>query len=512
MDTPNTVLSLKNKFELSTKSLNIISDSYTNTVLYGSIKSKSSSLYDNSTIKLSPTKSIYLEDELSKDFSDIENAKTVTQDIAYPETGNTQNAASPETGDTQDVAPPETGNGDASPLFNPILPEPTITVSICLYYINEMAVNPFFEYLFTWNEETKQAEFPKKSIDLQIPSLFIHEQPPTPRVPQTSSNSRKIPTTPVKTQIMNECIDFIVELFQLHEVFNTTRLKEMFNGFIWVHESNTIYMFFNVFDKRTALSKIDETTPHPLISASTKAIDERTNGANREGDDRISQNGMKDNRGSEMKWKKTYKWAILDEIINKQYIATKNAPILPEIVKMFKENTFLKTLHTTASDNSLRKIPLEYPLSLYLCDGGAEGDNTTSIEWKNVVATEDEDEYFIENTVNYSLLGDFYYFSSEAIETVDVMGMLSSSTSSPASSHPWEEKNFKRYAVFLNVHNGEYTIEESYIVKDTSTITKEQWEQYYSKTDPANVSTIWFKDKGLQLWGVKYPAQFYRVS
>jgi hypothetical protein len=281
---------------------------------------------------------------------------------------------------------------------------------------------------------------------------------------------------------MNECIEFVVELYQLHEVFNTTLLREMFKGFIWSQESNTIYLFFNVFNKKTAFSKTDETSPQP-----------------------------------------SYKWAILDEIINKQYIATKNAPILPEIVKMFKENTFLKTLHTTDSDNSLRKIPVEYPLSLYLCkrngDGGAaEGEDapTTTVEWKNVVATEAEkDEYFIENTVNYSLLGNFYYFSSEAIETADGANIFSPAPlpSTPsASSAPWEEKDFKRYAVFLNVHNGKYTIEESYITKDISTITKEQWEQYYSKTDPANVSTVWFKDRGLQLWGVKYPNQFYCIS
>lgn len=495
MHTSKTVNSLNRKFGTGSSSSNTISKRPIHTV--------SSTPNMGSIVKLdSKSMSSYLEEgELSTDFSTIEESLKKTDKVessgfftpsnnpsdTNTATENSNSNANTNTNSASDNANTnsatentntniasenantvaENEETEGSPPFEPILPKKTVTACICAYYINETIVNPFFEYLFTWNDETKHAEFPKKTIHLQPPSSLFDESgmetnPSTPSNTGPNTNS----TTPVKTQIMNECIDYILDLFDLHNIFNTTLLQQMFKGFIWMYESNTVYLFFNVFNKKTSFSKIDETTPPPK-----------------------------------------YKWAILDEIVNKQYIANKNAPVLPEIVTLFKENTFLNTLHATSSTNSLRKIPLEHPLSLYLCENQANpevGEENTTIVWKNVVAVEDD--YFIENTVNYPSLGDFYYFSSEVIETADT-------TNAPSSpSFPWGDNDCRRYAVFLNVYNGEYTIEESYIVKDTSTINKEQWKQYYSKTDSTNVSTIWFKDRGLQLWAIKYPNQFYCIS
>jgi len=529
--------------------------------------------YEKSIISLdNKSRPSYLEEgELSKDFSQIINSLKEMEEIAtgtffssltppsdenidsknentdtVDTTGNQEPSTSIEPGETPDspspVEPTLPKNtmsqrtpslGASPPVTTPndsYLPDDTtnpkskmgrspdfsITARICLYYINETIVNPFIEYLFTWNNETKYSEFPKKTIELQAPSSYIEDSEiesiskspieiNTLKKKQTNKSTSSLRSlsdfntqypsssanTSIKTQIMNECIEYIVDLFDLHEIFNPTLLEQMFKGFVWVQESNTVYLFFNVFNKKRSLSKIDEITPP-----------------------------------------KMYKWAILDEIVNKHYIVNKNAPILPEITTLFKENASLKTLYVSSSMNSLRKIPISHPVSLYLCEKQESEEidtENTKIEWQNVVDVEDD--YFIEKTVDYSLLGDFYYFSSDIIENSGggseehpdgfllypgnrpderaVTNIETGNTTKVAiEPSPWNKKKFKRYAVFLNIYNDEYAIEESYIVKDTSTVNEEQWKRYYTKTDPTNVSTIWFKDRGLQLWAVKYPNQF----
>lgn len=415
----------------------------------------------------------YLDDDLSKDFSLISKSISPDSDgINYTNDNEEEekteeekedkktledtysSTPSPTPEDSPSPSPP------SSPNFDPIFPNKPITAYICPYYMNETVINQFYEYLFTWNEETKFAEFPKKIINLAPYNSDIDDITTTP------GNSSKSPETSVKTQIMNEAIEFILDLFDLHDIFNQTLSDEMFKGFIWMYETHTIYIFFNIPNKKTTFSKIDDTTPTPTPSPQ-------------------------------------YKWAILDEIINKQYIANKNAPILPEIVKLFKENTALTRIYKNNVNNSFHKIPLEYPRCLYLCENqnAADAGEDTPITWKNVATGgegDHQDKYYIENTVNYSVLGDFYYFSTDPIDP-------------PAEFSPWKDDEVKRYAVFLNIYNGEYTVEESYIVKDTSTVTKEQWNHYFSKTNQSNVSTIWFKDRGLQLWAVKYPNQFYSL-
>ena len=450
--------------------------------------------FTNSIKSKSKSPPSYLEDVLSKDFSLISKSISPDSDgINYTndneeeekKEGEEEKKEGEEKDDkktledtysstpspTPEDSPPPSPT--PSPNFDPIFPNKPITACICPYYMNETVINPFYEYLFTWNEETKYAEFPKKIINLQLSSSSnsdIEDITPSNSSFNSSSNTinssispptSKSPHTSVKTQIMNEAIEFILDLFNLHDVFNQTLLDEMFKGFIWIYETHTIYIFFNIPNKKTTFSKSDETTPTPTPQ---------------------------------------YKWAILDEIINKQYIANKNAPVLPEIVKIFKENTFLKIIHINSVNNSSHKIPVEYPRCLYLCENqnAADAGEDTPITWKNIAVGDNQDKYYIENTVNYSVLGDFYYFSTDQIDP-------------PAEYSPWKDDEVKRYAVFLNIYNGEYTLEESYIVKDTSTVTKEQWEHYFSKTEQSNVSTIWFKDKGLQLWAIKYPNQFYSL-
>ena len=331
----------------------------------------------------------------------------------------------------------------------------SITAYISIYLINESreTINPFFQYFFIWDEETKTANFPKKIINLPI-SL-------------NSDNENS--TEYIQTQIFNECIEYILEVFDLYEGFDTSLLDEMFKGFIWNSKVNTVHLFFNVSLKN----------PNKHIEVS-KNINQP--------DDSIVLNETPI----------LFKWAILDEIINKQYIENKSVPIFPEIVNLFKENTFLNTIYISAPDNNLKKIPIEYPLCLYMCRATQPNSPIQSIVWENVL---NNNEDIIENTIDFQPLGDYYYFSSTPLN----------SNSPENVTSQWEKDYLKKYAVFLNINNGKYSSEESYIVKDISTITKEQWDNYAEKINQTDVSTIWFKENGLQLWAIKYPSQFCSI-
>jgi hypothetical protein len=334
------------------------------------------------------------------------------------------------------------------PVQRPPVAIPPITAYISIYLINDSdAINPFFQYYFIWDEEAKTANFPKKIINLQLPSSL-------------NSNNEN---TYIQTQIINECIEYILEVFDLYEEFNSSIFDEMFKGFIWNSKLNTVHLFFNVSKKlKNPNTRInDSIEPSPM-----------------------------------------FKWAILDEIINKQYIVNKSIPIFSEIINLFKENTFLNTIYISAPNNNLKKIPLEYPLSLYICKNRTipnQNETTTlSVVWENVYNDNND---IIENTINFQPLGDYYYFSSIPIN----------SNSSDTVTSLWNKDNIKKYAVFLNINNGKYSSEESYIVKDINTITEEQWDNYTKKINQTDVSTIWFKENGLQLWAIKYPTQFCSI-
>jgi hypothetical protein len=321
-----------------------------------------------------------------------------------------------------------------------------IQVYISIYSINDTdAIFPFFKYLFVWNEETKCADFPKKTIDYH--------------------NTDSI--TNIQTQILNECIEYILDLFDLYNDFEYNEnddsfFNDMFKGFIWNHELNSVHLFFELPNRFEKLDEIKESS---------------------------------------------FKWAILDEIINKQYIDNKSVPISPVIVDLFKENVFLNTIYIINSNENPKKRPLEYPLCLYLCEVPSTDDESQLINnssspdtWKNtsikheIINISD----IIDKTIDFPLLGDYYYFSTTLIER----------ESSELVTLPWKTEVFKKYAVFLNINNGQYFNEESYILKDVITVTDEQWVNYFKKTNQIEVSTISFKYKDLPLWAIKYPSQF----
>jgi len=386
---------------------------------------------------------VYLEKgDLPTDFSIIEDNVNISNEssvnpLNYLST-LLQNKTNIDKENTEDLSSNDPNdNNTISLTTNPI------EAYISIYSINDTdAIFPFFKYLFVWNEETKCADFPKKIINYH------------------NTNS----TTNIKTQILNECIEYILGVFDLHDKFDESFFSNMFKGFIWNYELNTVHLFFEV-------PNVDEKSNTTKISS--------------------------------------FKWAILDEIINKQYIDNKSIPISPIIVNLFKENVFLNTIYITNFNENSNKRPLEYPLSLYLCEIPSTDDENQLINnssspdtWQNVIIKDENNNIsdIIDKTIDFPLLGDYYYFSSTQINP--------NIESSDIVTSPWKKEVLKKYAVFLNINNGEYFNEESYILKDVSIVTNEQWINYSKKINQIEVSTIWFKYKELPFWAIKYPTQF----
>jgi len=429
---------IRTKFTTNTQSILTVVNSYN--------KPPSTSIYNIST----EPEIVYLEpDTLTLDFNELNSTPNSLSNSENNGTnGSNENNGSNEKNNSSIGFLGLFGNStpeESNPI--PIFLNQPINAYICIYSIIK-TTTPFFEYLFTYNSETGNVEFPKKIINLELST------PPTDNKPTSS----------IKTQIMNECLEYIIDLFQLdHTKINTAFLERIFKGFILKNTSNSIYLFFdgtefnytNISSTSTPTTNKEEltATPPPLL-----------------------------------------KMGILDEIINKQSI--NKTKILPEIVELFKENPYIATIYYK---NGLNKTPVIYPLCLYLCSKNEEAVSaeTDQISWKNVHIDDDITHGI---TVDFPLLGDFYYFSSKPL--------IDEST----EQEPWKKDIYRKYAVFLDTNNGEYSIEESYIVKDLTTINKEQLDNYFQKLNPANISTIWFKYNGIQLWAIKYPTQITYIN
>jgi hypothetical protein len=391
---------------------------------------------------------VYLEpDTLTLDFNELNSAPNSLSDNGNSGSGTSNNNGSNENNNSSIGILGLFGNStpeESNPL--PIFLNQPINTYICIYSIIK-STTPFFKYLFTYNSETGNVEFPKKIINLELST------PPTDNKPTSS----------IKTQIMNECLEYIIDLFQLdHTKINTAFLERIFKGFILKNTSNSIYLFFDgtEFNYTNISSTTTTNKEQPTAVATPQPL---------------------------------FKMGILDEIINKQSID--KTKILPEIVELFKENPYIGTIYYK---NGLNKTSIIYPLCLYLCSKNDEAvAETDQISWKNVHIDDDITHGI---TVDFPLLGDFYYFSSKPL--------IDEST----EQEPWKRDIYRKYAVFLDTNNGEYSIEESYIVKDLTTINKEQLDNYFQKLNPANISTIWFKYNGIQLWAIKYPTQITYIN
>lgn len=318
--------------------------------------------------------------------------------------------------------------------YNKKLP---ITANIVIFTVNTQdCITPFLQYLLFCDTKNKFANLLHKNIYIQSTSNLSNE------------NER---SKYIKTQIMNECIDNILELFQIYDIFNETLLEEIFKGFIWNNKTNNIHLFFNMtkyihlfIGKNMNFDKLNiDKSPYSYS---------------------------------------TMKWSILDNIY-KGHIDGLN--ISKNIIDLFKENIHINQLYIDNNNNDNDRILVEYPLSLYLC-------YKSNNEWQNIEFNENIT-FLIEKTTP-TILGDHYYFSSVPL-------------------YPLDKKEFipERYAVFLNLTNENCSKEqEIYIVKDISEISNEQLD--IVNTNKNNITTIWFKDNDTQLWCIKYPRQFHRMG
>jgi hypothetical protein len=295
-------------------------------------------------------------------------------------------------------------------------------------------------------------EFPHKIVELTPTTSGGGGGDTGASIEQTDDNSDPEPDNNIRTQIMNECIPEILNIFDLHAEFNESMLKEIFKGFIYNAEKNSIYLFFdmsghNIPSSGSTTTTTATTTPPPLQY-----------------------------------------WGILDEIINTKHIC--GTDIQPEIVELFTSNPDLKEIRKHANGGTVVNIP--YPLSLYMCQTGDTG-ATNSSELENVLVVS-SGTTILEKTVPHPFLGDFYYFSSSVLPSMKKTDI------------GWSD--IQRYVVFLEGDNDE---QESYIVKDLNEITDEQRQAYLKKNEDMDIMTVWFKENDIQLWCIRSPLRFVRL-
>lgn len=160
----------------------------------------------------------------------------------------------------------------------------------------------------------------------------------------------------------------------------------------------------------------------------------------------------------------TLSWAILDEIMyRKEY---NKIPIQSQISNFFLNNSHMTNLHFT-QDNS----PLPLPFLGYLC--------------RDLLYNVEMGESILDTTYNHPSLGDFHFFSSFPLETTTT--------------------TLQRYVIF--------PVEPAiFILKDISTISQEQKDEFFKKYQDQEVVTLYFHENNIQYWCIKSTHLFLKLQ
>jgi len=159
-----------------------------------------------------------------------------------------------------------------------------------------------------------------------------------------------------------------------------------------------------------------------------------------------------------------YIWSIVDEIINKKKVL--ELGVLPSSTEILKQNVIARTIY------SIKDNAYPYPYQLYLCKR-KNGANSIEIgDYENV--KKGEPELFLE----HDILPTAFYFTTYPLEgETDI-------------------DNLVRYAVYIV--KGYYMIE-----KDIASFIEEKDNLKEIQEKTLMASTIYFHEKGVQMWAVK---------
>jgi len=235
---------------------------------------------------------------------------------------------------------------------------------------------------------------------------------------------------------INECIAEVLALFPIHESFSQDMTDSIYKGYIEYKEA--IYVVFDI-------SRLDVDKRPPDI--------------------------------------KKHRWVIMDEIEYNKLVSGK--PISQDSLAMFKENPHLTHLY---DDNKKRLLR---PLLMYGCykerdDNDQEGD----IYHNRPIVDDNQSIDIIEDTIDHSWFGDYYYFSSVPIDPVLAVDKLC------------------RYAVF--VLNARYILKP---IEDIDDVERSRFDRQLDETDQEkNNMTIYFRENTIQLWCIKTEGQYIEID
>lgn len=157
----------------------------------------------------------------------------------------------------------------------------------------------------------------------------------------------------------------------------------------------------------------------------------------------------------------TLSWAILDEIMyRKEY---KQKPVQSLISNFFLNNSHMTNLYFIGEI-----LPL--PFLGYLC--------------KDLLYNVEMGGSILDTTYNHPWLGDYHFFSSFPLETTT--------------------STLQRYVIF--------PVEPAtYILKDISTISQEQKDNFIKKYQDQDIVTLYFHENNIQYWCIKSTHLFLRL-
>lgn len=308
-------------------------------------------------------------------------------------------------------------------------PNSEFTIFVCPFVINFDCGIPFLKYAMTIDKHTSKMSF--EHSQFQLPS-FPENQFLSASNIKNDGKYYEDDESESQSQVffMNHCISLLLTLFPVQDIINSNMVKQMYKGFIEVKDSKDIFVFFDC-------SHIQYTYIHRTLPNNTE-------------------------------------WMIIEEII------FGNNRVVPEVKRLFSENSILEHIRDTSKNNIIN------PSEFYPCIQNEDRSYSNIYNMEN-----DTNHIHLINSpaLDLPFFGNSHVFSIKPILTIGETSTIG---------------KLRRCAVFMK--NSKHIVKNAIENLEPNEIT-----EFVNRIQDLDVMSIYFYTNGCQYWAIKSPVGFTQI-